>query len=523
MSYDYIIIGASSAGCVLANRLSADGQYQVLLLEAGGPDKKQEVQIPAAFSKLYKTEVDWNYETMPQTNAGGRQLYWPRGKMLGGSSSMNAMIYQRGNPNDYNNWAALGNEEWSWDDVLPYFKKAQHQERGDSTMHGRGGPLNVADLRDPNPLSLIFVQAAMQAGYAGNDDFNDGAQEGFGLYQVTQKRGSRHSAATAYLKPALKRSNLRVETGAQATQLLFDEQRCVGVKYMQNGHEHTEQANRDVILSGGAINSPQLLMLSGVGPDDHLQAMGIQTVVDLPGVGQNLQDHLAVAPTWYCTQKITLASAESLGNWAKLLLFKKGMFTSNVGEAGGFIRLDAASLAPELQYHFAPVFSLRHGFDSPQAHGFTVAPTLVKVHSRGDIKLKSADPLTHPEIQPNYLADERDVDVLLEGVKIARHIVQQSAFDPYRGDEYTPGASVITDDEIRDFVRQHCETLYHPVGTCKMGVDPLAVVNPELQVHGVAGLRVADASIMPEIINANTNAPTIMIGERCAHLILNGS
>lgn len=520
MSYDYIIIGAGSAGCVLANRLTADGQHRVLLLEAGGPDKKQEIHIPAAFPNLFKTEMDWAYETEPQTHIDGRQLYWPRGKMLGGTSSMNAMIYQRGNPADYDGWAAQGNEEWGWEDVLPYFKKAENNERGANGVHGSGGPLNVADLRLTNPLSKAFVAAGVQAGYPRNDDFNDGVQEGFGPYQVTQKRGARNSTAVAYLKPALKRPNLTTQTEALVTKLNFENGRCTGVTYQQNGQTHTAIADKEVILSGGAINSPQLLLLSGIGPADHLREMGIDVVMDLPGVGQNLQDHLAVMATWHAKQPISLASAESIGNLAKYLLLKKGMLTSNVGESGGFIKINADAPAPDLQYHFAPAFFILHGFESPKSHGFTVGPTLVNVKSKGHIKLKSTDPTAHPEIQPNYLSDDEDMKLLVEGLRIARDIVSQPAFDPYRGEEHLPGKTVQSEEGLRAHVRRYVQTLYHPVGTCKMGVDPMAVVNPQLQVHGVQGLRVVDASIMPTIVNANTNAPTIMIGEKAADLVM---
>jgi len=519
MNKDYIIIGAGSAGCVLANRLSEDGNNQVLLLEAGAPDKKQEIHIPAAFSKLFQSEVDWNYTTEPQAQVNGREMFWPRGKMLGGSSSINAMIYQRGHPTDYDGWAALGNEEWSWEDMLPYFKKSENQEQGESEFHNVGGPLNVTELQEVNPLSLAFVEAAAQAGYSHNDDFNDGEQEGFGLYQVTQKKGSRFSSAIAYLRPALKRDNLQAETEAQVTRLLIEDGRCVGVEYTQKGQTHQVQANREVLLCGGTINSPQLLLLSGIGPANHLQDMGIEVAMDLPGVGQNLQDHLAIATAWYCKEKISLASAESIGNLVKYLFMKKGMLTSNVGEAGGFVKLDPESPAPELQYHFAPAFFLRHGFDNPEEHGFTIAPTQVKVASKGYIQLKSTDPMDHPEIQPHYLTEEADMQILVDGIKIAREIAHQSAFDTYRGEEYMPGSGVQSDDELREFVRQHTQSLYHPVGTCKMGVDPMAVVNPELEVHGVQGLRVVDASIMPNIVNANTNAPTIAIAEKAAEMI----
>ncbi|MFK7801800.1 MAG: GMC family oxidoreductase, partial [Anaerolineae bacterium] len=399
-------------------------------------------------------------------------------------------------------------------------------ENGADPSHGAGGPLNVAEQRSVHMLSQAFVESAAQAGYAKNCDFNDGYQEGFGTYQVTQKNGVRNSTAVGFLKPALKRPNLKAETHAMVTKLIIKDRRCTGVEYMQGGESKSVQANKEVILCGGSINSPQLLMLSGIGPGAHLQEMGIETLFDLPGVGQNLQDHLATMATWHCTQKNTLAGAETLGSLAKYILFKKGMLTSNIGESGGFVKLHPESPAPELQFHFAPGFFIRHGFENPlkdgkPMHGISIGPTLVKVKSRGHIKLKSADPLAHPEIQPNYLSHEEDMNILVRGIKIARDIVSQPAFKPYIGDPYLPAADVQTDGELQAFIRANTQSLYHPTGTCKMGIDPLAVVNPELKVHGIVGLRVADASIMPEIVNANTNAPTIMIGEKCADMILN--
>lgn len=521
MQFDYIIVGAGSAGCVLANRLSANGNCKVLLLEAGAPDKKQEIHIPAGFPSLLKSEVDWSYETEPQACVNGRKMFWPRGKMLGGSSSINAMIYQRGNPADYDGWAKMGNEEWGWEDVLPYFKKAENQERGASDAHGVGGPLNVSDLRDPNPLSKAFVDAAIQAGYSANSDFNDGDQAGFGMYQVTQKKGSRNSTAVAYLRPALKRPNLTAQTQAQVTKLLFQGNQCSGVEYRHQGKRVTAKAMKEVILCGGSINSPQLLLLSGIGPADHLREMGVDVVMDLPGVGENLHDHLAVMSTWHCTKPVSLAAAESLVNLGKYFLLKKGMLTSNVGESGGFLNVNPDAPAPDLQFHFAPGFFILHGFEKPEGHGFTVGSTLVKVKSRGTIRLKSSDPLAYPAIQPNYLSEDEDMRILVEGLKISREIIKQAAFDPYRGDEHLPGTAVQTDEALQEHVRRYVQSLYHPVGTCKMGVDPMAVVSPQLQVHGVTGLRVADASIMPEIVNANTNAPAIMIGEKAADMILN--
>ncbi|MEM8862528.1 MAG: GMC oxidoreductase, partial [Chloroflexota bacterium] len=387
------------------------------------------------------------------------------------------------------------------------------------------GPLNVADLRDPHPLSDAFVNAAKEAGYPTNDDFNDGNQEGFGLYQVTQKRGARNSTAVAYLKPALSRSNLSAETHALVTKLIIENKQCTGVEYTQNGHTKTVTANKEVILCGGAINSPQLLLLSGIGPSEHLKNMGVDVQMSLPGVGQNLQDHLATMVTFNTKEKKTLANAETLGQLARYLLFKKGMLTSNIGESGGFVKIKPESKAPELQFHFAPGFFLRHGFENPEEngrrlHGLSIGPTLVKVMSRGFIELNTNNPTDYPKIQPNYLSHPDDLEVLVEGVKIAREIAKQPALAQFIDSPYIPNNDVQSNEEIEEHIKANTQSLYHPTGTCKMGVDPMAVVNPELMVHGISGLRVADASIMPEIVNANTNAPAIMIGEKCADLVL---
>lgn len=520
--YDFVIVGAGSAGCVLANRLTEDPQNTVLLIEAGGSDKRQEISIPAAFSKLFKTSYDWAYETEEQPQLNNRRLYWPRGKMLGGSSSLNAMIYIRGHRQDYDGWAALGNAGWSFDEVLPYFKKGENQERGESTYHGVGGPLNVSDLRTINPLTQAFVQAAQETGLKLNPDFNGNNPEGVGFYQVTQKWGARASTATAYLKPALKRPNLAVITGCQVTRLLVEDKKVVGVAYRQNGAVKQMKARREVILCGGAINSPQLLMLSGLGPAEHLRSLGIEVIVDLPGVGQNLQDHLVTGVAYTSSQPVSLADAEKPRNIASYLLFRKGPLASNVAEAGGFVKVQPETPVPDLQFHFAPVYFINHGFIRPQGHGYMIGPTLIHPKSRGCIELNSADPLAAPRMQPQYLSDPADWAVMLAGFKLARQIGAARAFDAYRQEEYLPGSAAQDEEAIREHIRNYSETLYHPTGTCKMGSDELAVVDDRLRVKGVESLRVVDASIMPEIVGGNTNAPVIMIAEKAADLIKAG-
>jgi choline dehydrogenase len=520
--YDYIIVGAGSAGCTLAYRLGEDPDVRVLVLEAGKPDKHPFIHMPAGIVALGgKSLFNWGYVTEPQQHCHGRQMYWPRGKTLGGSSSINAMLYIRGHQWDYDHWRQLGNEGWSWRDVLPYFRRAQNQERGESDLHATGGPLNVAEQVSPARINEAFLAACEQAGHGRTRDFNGPEQDGVGQYQVTQRGGRRWSAASAYLRPAVERGNVTVLTEAHTLRVAIDKGRAVGVVYRKDGKDEVAMAAREVLLSGGAINSPQLLMLSGIGPADHLRAIGIDVAADVPGVGLHLQDHLDAATLHFCKTRDTYDTANQLVTLAKYMFAKTGPGTSCIAETGGFLRTQPGLAAPDIQLHFIPAFVIDHGRTKLKKNGMTLHVCLLRPESEGSIRLKSRDPLAHPAIDANYLAARKDLDGLIAGTKMAREIFAQRAFDPYRGDELEPGAGRRSDAELEDWIRRRCETIYHPVGTCRMGPDSdaTAVVDSRLRVRGVAGLRVVDASVMPSLIGGNTNAPTIMIAERAADLI----
>jgi len=521
MIYDYIVIGAGSAGCVVAARLSENAKSTVLLLEAGKSDNKQEIRIPAAFSKLFHTEYDWDFTTEAEPATANRGRYWPRGKTLGGSSSLNAMMYVRGHRTDYDQWAQAGNAGWGYDDVLPYFRRSENfvGDHGEAQFHGSGGPLVVGSQPSPNPLTRAFLAAAESTGLKRLGDINGPSQDGVALTHVNQRRGRRWSAADAFLRPAMKRQNLRVETECLVHEITFEARRTTGVKYSRGGAFVEAHAGREIVLCAGAIGSPQILMLSGVGPATALSALGIPVRADLPGVGQNLQDHLASGVSYQCRERVSLASAESLGNLARYLLLGRGPLTSNIGEALAFVRTREGLSAPDIELIFAPTYFIEHGAGNPPGHGFTIGVILLRPESRGSLTLRSRDPAAAPIIRPNYLASPADLDPLIAGVRLARRIASADALSRYRGEEVLPGSKAAAEKELADYIREKSDTLYHPVGTCRMGSDAGAVVDPQLRLRGIEGLRVADASIMPTIIGGHTHAPAVMIGERAAEMI----
>jgi len=534
-TYDYIIVGAGSAGCVLANRLSANPAHKVLLLEAGGRDSNPLFRLPMLMGKLFQSGVyNWHYRTEPEAYLNGRSLYWPRGKALGGSSTINGMIYVRGNRHDYDRWAQMGLPGWSYDEVLPAFRRSEGHIQRNGAYHNADGELTVCRARSRNPLHDVFIEAGAQAGHPLNDDFNGAAQEGFGKFDFTIKDGKRWSTSYAFLRPIAGRPNLTVETNALTRRIVIENGRAVGVEFAQDKTVKTARAAREVVLSAGTVNSPQLLLLSGIGPADELSPHGIEPVVDLPGVGKNLQDHVDCVMVYECTKPVTLYGdlrADRLV-WSMIegTLFGRGVATTFPYEAGAFMKSRPDLVAPDIQIHFMPALEktanlhFPNPFRKKQAveanHGFTMRVGPVNPESRGEITLRSSDPATPPKIQPNYLVTEFDRRTMIDGIRMTREVIAQKAFDPYRGKELAPGPDKMGDAELVDWLRATAMTTFHPVGSCKMGHDDMAVVDARLKVRGIEGLRVADASIMPIISSGNTNAPAIMIGERASDFIL---
>jgi choline dehydrogenase len=496
----------------------------VLLLEAGGRDSSPYIHMPAGLARLVDNpRVDWRFYTEPESELDGRRLYWPRGRVLGGSSSINAMCYTRGHPGDYDEWARLAGVDWNYPSVLPYFIKSEDQAAGADEYHGAGGPLSVSDLKFRNPLSSVFVDAGAACGLKRNPDFNAAVQEGVGFYQVTQRNGRRCSAATAYLRPARTRKNLDIRTGCFATRVMFSGLRACGVEYVQRGSINIASARREVLLAAGAIGSPQLLLLSGIGPAGDLTALRIPVLANIPEVGKNLQDHLDFCTLNKCTRPVTydFTALQELAVALRYLLTRSGPGVSNIAEAGAFARSALAKDSrPDLQLHFVPAQLDDHGRNRLDGHGFTIHACALRPRSRGRLMLRSARPDDPPRIHAGYLSDASDLDVLLEGISLSRDIIRSAPFTPFRGREIFPGEGVTSRSDLEAIVRRKAETIYHPAGTCRMGNDPQSVVDGELRVRGVADLRVVDASIMPRLVGGNTNAPTIMIAEKAADRML---
>jgi choline dehydrogenase len=529
-SFDYVVIGAGSAGCVLANRLTASGRHRVLLLEAGGPDRNIWIHIPLGFGKLFdNANVNWLYKSEPEPELNNRKIIQPRGKVLGGSSSINGLLYIRGQHEDFDHWRQLGNAGWAFADVLPYFRRAEDQERGADDLHGVGGPLAVSDVSEPHPLCEAFIEAAQKAGFPRNDDFNGPRQEGAGYFQLTTKNGRRWSTAVGYLRQARHRPNLTIVADALTTRVLFSGRRAIGVEYRQ-GQKHgqtmrTAHADGEVIVAGGAFNSPQLLQLSGLGPAKVLRELGIDVIADMPGVGADLQDHLQIRMQYRCTEPITMNDVinhwrHRYGAGLRYIMSRKGLLTIGAGYAGAFLRTRPELATPDVQIHFLIFSADTAGATLHAFPGFMTSVCQLRPESRGFVRIKSSDPSVPPAIQPRYLSSRNDCDTVVDGMKLMRRVMNQPAMRRYIAEERAPGAHCVSDTDLLAFARDTGTTVYHPTSTCRMGSDPGAVVDERLRVRGFERLRVIDASIMPTLVSGNTNAAAVMIGEKGAEMIL---